>query len=93
MTADHLGALPCAMAGPMYLPGPAYGFGLGFGVRLATGCAQTPGSVGDYNWSGLAGTYFWVDPTENLVAIWLMQAPEQRAHYRQLYRNLVYAAL
>ena len=93
MTADHLGALPGAMAGPMYLPGPAYGFGLGFGVRLATGCAHTPGSVGDYNWSGLAGTYFWIDPAEDLIAIWLMQAPEQRDSYRQLIRTLVAGCL
>jgi CubicO group peptidase (beta-lactamase class C family) len=78
---------------PDFLPGPGYGFGLGFAVRIAAGDAIVPGSPGDYNWSGLAGTYFWVDPVENLVAIWLMQAPEQRAHYRQLFRNLVYAAL
>ena len=93
MTADHLGALPGAMQGPMYLPGPGYGFGLGFGVRLATGCAQTPGSIGDYNWSGLAGTYFWIDPAEDLIAIWLMQAPEQRDTWRQLIRTLVAGCL
>ncbi len=93
MTVDHLGALPGAMNGPMYLPGAGYGFGLGFGVRLAEGGPFTPGSVGDYNWSGLAGTYFWIDPQEDLIAIWLMQAPEQRNYYRQLIRNLVAGCL
>lgn len=93
MTSDHLGDLPGARATPDFLPGPGYSFGLGFAVRIASGDAIVPGSPGDYNWSGLAGTYFWVDPVENLVAIWLMQAPEQRAYYRQLFRNLVYAAL
>lgn len=93
MTSDHLGDLPGARATPDFLPGPGYGFGLGFAVRIAAGDAIVPGSLGDYNWSGLAGTYFWVDPTEELAAIFLMQAPEQRAHYRQLFRNLVYAAL
>ena len=93
MTADHLGTLPGAMSGPMYLPGPGYGFGLGFSVRLAVGGPHTPGSVGDYNWSGLAGTYFWIDPQEDLIAIWLMQAPEQRDYYRQLIRNLVAGCL
>ena len=93
MTSDHLGDLPGARMTPDFLPGPGYGFGLGFAVRIADGDAIVPGSLGDYNWSGLAGTYFWIDPTENLVAIWLMQAPEQRAHYRQLFRNLLYAAL
>ncbi|GGC85479.1 serine hydrolase domain-containing protein [Undibacterium terreum] len=93
MRSDHLGELPLARSGASYLPGPGYGFGLGFAVRLSVGGAYTPGSVGDYNWSGLAGTYFWIDPQQEMIAIWLMQAPEQRAHYRQLYRNLVYAAL
>jgi len=93
MRSDHLGELPLARTGADYLPGPGYGFGLGFSVRLSPGGAYTPGSVGDYNWSGLAGTYFWIDPQQEMIAIWLMQAPAQRAHYRQLYRNLVYAAL
>ena len=93
MHSDHLGELPLARSGASYLPGPGYGFGLGFAIRLSPGGAYTPGSVGDYNWSGLAGTYFWIDPQQEMIAIWLMQAPEPRAHYRQLYRNLVYAAL
>lgn len=93
MTSDHLSAIPGATASPTFLPGPGYGFGLGFAVRTSVGAAYTPGSVGDFNWSGLGGTYFWIDPAEDLVAIWMMQAPEQRAHYRQLYRNLVYGAI
>lgn len=92
MTADHLADLPGAKSGPSYLPGPGYGFGLGFAVRTHA-AALTPGSIGDFNWSGLGGTYFWIDPQQDLIAIWMMQAPEQRAHYRQLFRNLVYAAL
>lgn len=93
MASDHLGQMPAARAGASFLPGPGYGFGLGFGVRITPGGAFIPGSVGDYTWSGLAGTYFWIDPVENMLAIFLMQAPEQRNHYRQLFRNLVYGAL
>lgn len=93
MTSDHLCAIPGATASATFLPGPGYGFGLGFAVRTSVGAAYTPGSVGDFNWSGLGGTYFWIDPAEDLVAIWMMQAPEQRAYYRQLYRNLVYGAI
>ena len=85
MTADHLGA----MVGPV----PGYGFGLGFAVRRDAGVSTTPGSVGDYNWSGLAGTTFWVDPKEELVAVWLMQAQGQRVHYRNAFRSLVYQAI
>ena len=85
MTSDHLGAIRGPAAG--------YGFGLGFAVRLADGEASTPGTAGDYNWAGLGGTYFWVDPKERLVAVWMMQSTPQRNYYRGLYRNLVYGAL
>ena len=89
MTSDHLGGV----RGPTYLPGAGYGFGLGVAVRLASGEANTPGSPGDYNWGGWGGTYFWVDPKEKLVAIWMMQAPAQRNYYRVMFRNAVYAAI
>ncbi len=52
-----------------------------------------PGSVGTYHWSGIGGTSFFVDPGQDLYAMLLTQAPNQRDHYRQLLRNLVYAAL
>jgi len=89
MTTDHTGGV----RGPTYLPGAGYGFGLGVAVRLQDGLANTPGSTGDYNWGGLGGTYFWVDPKEKLIAIWMMQAPNQRTYYRGIYRDMVYAAM
>jgi CubicO group peptidase (beta-lactamase class C family) len=93
MASDHLAELPLARSGLNYLPGAGYGFGLGFAVRTTEGGAFMPGTIGDFTWSGLAGTYFWIDPQERMLAIFMMQAPEQRTHYRQLFRNLVYAAL
>jgi len=89
MTADHLGDIP--IDGTLLPPG--HGFGLGFAVRLATGQSPVPGSVGTYHWSGIGGTSFFVDPAQDLYALLLTQAPNQRDHYRQLFRNLVYAAL
>jgi CubicO group peptidase (beta-lactamase class C family) len=62
-------------------------------VRHTSGQAATNGTGGDYNWGGLGGSYFWVDPKERLVAVWMMQAPVQRNYYRDLYRNMVYAAM
>jgi CubicO group peptidase (beta-lactamase class C family) len=85
MTSDHLGAIRG--------PGPGYGFGLGFAVRKEDGLSSTNGSAGDYNWAGYGGTYFWVDPKERLIAVWMMQAPNQRNYYRELFRNMVYSAL
>jgi CubicO group peptidase (beta-lactamase class C family) len=89
MTADHLGAIP--VTGDVLPPG--YGFGLGFAVRTATGIASVPGSKGLYYWGGIAGTTFFVDPAEDLFALLMIQAPNQRDHYRPLFRSLVYAAL
>ncbi len=89
MTADHLGDIP--IDGGLLPPG--HGFGLGFAVRLATGESPVPSSVGTYHWSGIGGTSFFVDPAQDLYALLLTQAPNQRDHYRQLFRNLVYAAL
>jgi CubicO group peptidase (beta-lactamase class C family) len=88
MTADHLG--PMTGAPDLLLPG--YGFGLGVAVRLEPGIAHVPGSVGQYFWGGLAGTTFWVDPAEELFAIMLIQGPGQRDYFRNLFRDLVYAA-
>jgi CubicO group peptidase (beta-lactamase class C family) len=93
MTADHLGH--SLGRGSYYPPGPGYGFGLGFAVRLVEGEAPFPGSRGDYFWSGVGGTYFWVDPARDLFVLLMLQSsfPEQRRYYRTLLRNMVYAAV
>ena len=88
---NHLG--PHVRNGnPSLLP-PGHGFGLGFAVRLEPGMATTPGTPGEFYWGGLAGTVFWIDPQEELIAMMMIQAPGQRDYYRQLFRNLVHAAL
>ena len=69
------------------------GFGLGFCVRKEPGRNPAPGSVGDFYWSGVHGTYFWVDPQEQLIGVLMLCAPELRRHYRALMRQLVYQAL
>jgi CubicO group peptidase (beta-lactamase class C family) len=90
MTADHLGGVPGSY---IDLLGPGYGFGLGFAVRLGPGLAPVAGSTGHYYWGGIAGTTFWIDPMEDFFAVFMMQGPGQRAYFRPLFRNLVYATL
>ena len=68
-------------------------FGLGFAVRTEAGIAPFLGSTGQFFWSGMAGTFFWIDPKEELFAVFMMQGPGQRQHTRSLVRNLVYAAV
>jgi len=89
MTADHLGDIP--VDGTLLPPG--HGFGLGFAVRTHLGLSPVPGSVGLYYWGGIAGTTFFVDPALDMVAMLMIQAPNQRDYYRPLFRDLVYAAL
>ena len=90
MTADHLGTAIKRQVGP----GARYGFGLGFAVRLQTGLADVTGSTGDYNWGGAYGTYFWVDPKEELVVASMTQAGGPiRQRSRRLLKALVVQAI
>ena len=96
MTSDHLGARIQAPTTPgeNLLGTPGYTFGLGFAVRQGSGVAGVPGSAGEFMWGGAAGTYFWVDPKEQIVAVYMSQAPSPiRVYYRKLFKQLVYAAI
>ncbi len=93
MTADHLGNIPVNSGASRALLPPGHGFGLGVAVRKDVGIASVPGSVGSYFWGGMAGTTFFVDPAQDLFAILMLQAPNQREYYRMLFRDLVYATL
>lgn len=91
MTSDHLGTAVATT--PLYLPGPGYGFGLGFAVRKTNGEAAYISPAGDYYWGGAGGTYFWVDPRNNMWVLFMMQSPKMRVPYRSVLRNMVYAAM
>jgi CubicO group peptidase (beta-lactamase class C family) len=97
MTSDHLGSdiSTATMSPGMLLLGvPGYTFGLGFAVRKEPGIAGLPGSQGDYTWGGAAGTYFWVDPKEQLAAVMMTQSPgPTRPWYRRELRQFVYQAI
>ncbi len=90
MASNHLGP-DVKIQGALVPPG--HGFGLGFAVRTEPGIAPFPGSVGQFFWSGMAGTFFWIDPKEELFAVFMMQGPGQRMYFRTLTRDLVYAAV
>jgi CubicO group peptidase (beta-lactamase class C family) len=74
------------------IPEFGQGFGLGFCVRKEAGRNPVPGSVGDFYWSGVHGTYFWIDPQEQLIGVLMLCAPDLRRHYRALMRQLTYQA-
>jgi CubicO group peptidase (beta-lactamase class C family) len=77
------------------LPHLGQGYGLGIGVRIAAGLSPVPGSAGDVHWGGALGPYFWADPAERLVVVFMLQElnVEVRTRYRALLRGLVYQAM
>jgi CubicO group peptidase (beta-lactamase class C family) len=86
MTADHVGSRPGRP--------PGLGFGLGFEVRTRMGDSALPGSVGEYGWAGNAGMLFWIDPKEQLIAIYMVQVSDpDRIELRNRFRTMVQAAI
>jgi hypothetical protein len=74
-------------------PGGGATFGLGFGIRNDAAWSTVPGSVGSFFWSGVWGTYFWVDPAEQLVALQLVHvATDNFGQFWAPFRNLTYGA-
>ena len=86
MTSDHTLARPGRP--------PGLGFGLGFEVRTSVGDAALPGSLGEYGWAGNAGTLFWIDPKEQLIAIYMVQVDDgARIMLRNQFRTMVQSAI
>jgi CubicO group peptidase (beta-lactamase class C family) len=70
------------------------GFGLGFSVTLDPTKTLIPGSAGEYAWGGAATTSFWIDPAEELIAIFMTQVlPSSAYPIRRELRTMVYAAI
>src|SRR4051812_23377134 len=90
MASNHLGPKVKLQS---HLVPAGHSFGLGFAVRTAQGMAPFAGSLGQFFWSGMAGTFFWIDPKEELFAVFMSQGPGQREYFRTLLRSLVYAAV
>ena len=70
------------------------GFGLGFSVTMNPAQTLIPGSAGEYSWGGAATTSFWIDPAEELIAIFMTQVtPSSTYPVRRELRTMVYAAI
>ncbi len=70
------------------------GFGLGFSVTLDPAQTLIPGSAGEYAWGGAATTSFWIDPAEELIAIFMTQVLPSTAYpIRRELRTMIYAAI
>jgi len=70
------------------------GFGLGFSVTMNPTQTLIPGSAGEYAWGGAASTAFWIDPAEELIAIFMTQVlPSSAYPIRRELRTMVYAGI
>ncbi|RZJ09764.1 MAG: class A beta-lactamase-related serine hydrolase [Rubrivivax sp.] len=71
MMANHLDP---AIQPRHFLTSPGMGYGLGASVRIApTVAGEAPSMVGEYSWGGMASTLHWVDPANQLVAVFFAQ--------------------
>ena len=96
MTRNHLGdqsLAQMAVGGFSETSNDGVGFGLGFATTMDAAASGTVGE-GDFYWGGLASTLFWVDPIEDLYAIFMTQLiPSSTFNFRGQIKNLVYGAL
>jgi CubicO group peptidase (beta-lactamase class C family) len=71
-----------------------YRFGLGFRVREHLGQSLTLGSPGEYGWGGAYGTYFWIDPKEQMIGILMIQLmPYAHINVRPEFQNAAMQAI
>jgi CubicO group peptidase (beta-lactamase class C family) len=71
-----------------------YGFGLGVRVMIDPAVDGSNGSVGEFGWQGLASTWVWIDPREEMVGLFMSQLiPERFYPASRQFRTIMYAAL
>lgn len=92
MTSDHIGPETKIVRDEFYFPGADSGFGLGFAVRTMTP-SNTKLPIGEYRWDGVGGTFFFIDPKDDMFTICMMQSPSQRGRIETEMQTLVYDAL
>ena len=93
MTKDHCKGLE-HHGGPVVLPAKGTGFGLGFAVTEDLAASQITGSKGAYGWGGAAGTYFRIDPQEDMIFIMMIQLmPYNHLKAREKFHTMVYQAI
>jgi CubicO group peptidase (beta-lactamase class C family) len=73
-----------------YFPSGDSGFGLGFAVRVVENPLLP---TGEYRWDGAGGTFFFVDPKDDMFAVCMLASPSQRQRIQIELKKLIYQAL
>jgi CubicO group peptidase (beta-lactamase class C family) len=92
MTSDDIGPETNIVHDPFYFPGPTSGFGLGFAVRTIVP-PDTSWPLGEYRWDGAGGTFYFVDPKDDMFVVGMLQAPTQGGRIELELKGLIYDAL
>jgi CubicO group peptidase (beta-lactamase class C family) len=89
MTSDHISAI---VRDYLYYPGETSGFGLGFAVRTSVP-PNTSWPLGEYRWDGVGGTFFFIDPVDDMFVIFMVQTPSERGRIQLSLKKLIYGAM
>ena len=92
MASDHIGPETHIERDRNYYPGETSGYGLGFAVRTSVP-SGTSWPLGEYRWDGVGGTFFFIDPEDDLFGIFMVQTPSQRGRIQQALKTLIYQAM
>jgi CubicO group peptidase (beta-lactamase class C family) len=92
MTSDHIGPETAILHDPFYFPGPSSGFGLGFAVRTAPP-PNTTWPLGEYRWDAAGGSFYFVDPRDDMLVVFMVQAPAQGGRIQLELKTLIYEAM
>ena len=92
MASDHIGPETGIARGHRYYPGESSGFGLGFAVRTSVP-KNTSWPLGEYRWDGVAGTFFFIDPVDDVFAIFMVQTPSELGRIELELKTLIYQAM
>jgi CubicO group peptidase (beta-lactamase class C family) len=92
MARDHIGPETKIARGDRYYPGANSGFGLGFAVRTSVP-PNTSWPTGEYRWDGVAGTFFFIDPEDDMFAVFMVQTPSERGRIQLELKTLIYQAM
>jgi CubicO group peptidase (beta-lactamase class C family) len=92
MTSDQIGPETGIIHDPFYFPGPSSGFGLGFAVRTSSP-PNTTWPLGEYRWDGAGGSFYFVDPQDDLLVVFMVQAPTQGGRIQLALKTMMFEAL
>jgi len=92
MTSDQIGPETGIIHDPFYFPGPTSGFGLGFAVRTS----PPPGTtwpLGEYRWDGAGGSFYFVDPVDDMFGIFMVMSHTQGGRIQLTLKTMMFEAL